>query len=158
MSGFLGLSLRARGCELALKAKPTDPTQVARVLPLSSQDANAQSAIVAGWQERNGSVVVAFAHTMFLAPVPGHPPHDEPMFAHLKSMATVQFGALHAAGRIAALDHTPRVHLIRREIYYRYRWVTDLADIHAMEADRIRNDPQFTPPRPEWGEYAPDAG
>lgn len=138
-------------CELVSKAKDEDPVEVARVLPLAAQDPTAAAAITAGWQEKGGRTTVAFAHTVFLAGVPNHPQRAEGMFAHLKQTVRVRLGDLRAAGRIAALDHDARVAVIRRELYYRYRWVVDMDDVRAMEADRIANDPHFTDPRPPWG-------
>lgn len=143
-------------CELVSKAKPTDAVEVARVYPLGSQDDKTQAAISAGWQERDGRIGVAFTHTIFLAPVPAHPTHGEPMFAHLKNTTRVTFSSLQQAGRIAALDHDARVHIIRREIYYRYRWLIPTETVRANEAMRMSNDPYFTEPRPPWGEFAPE--
>lgn len=146
------LMVLSPSCELVSMAKPIDTVEVARVHQLSTQDPKAQAAITAGWQERGGRIGVAFAHTVFLAPVSGHATHGQPMFANLKGTARVTFGALQ---RIAALDHDARVHLIRREIYYRYRWLVSIDDVRANEAKRISNDPHFTEPRPPWGEFAP---
>lgn len=138
-------------CELVTKATDTDTVEVVRVLRLDSQsDAHAAASIVAGWQEKGGRTTVAYAHTVFLAPVPGHPTHDQPMFAHLKTTARVTVSDLRAAGRIAALTHDARVAVIRRDLYYRYRWLVPMDDVRAAEADRIANDPFFTPPRPDW--------
>jgi hypothetical protein len=142
-------------CELASKAKPNDTIEVARVYKLADQDPKAQAGIVAGWQEKKEQVTVAFAHTVFLAPVLGHPSHHEPMFAHLKMTTRVTFADLETAGRIAALDHDARVHLIRREIYYRYRWLMPLSDVQGVEAIRIGNDPDFSDPRPSWAPRQP---
>lgn len=138
-------------CELVSKAKPTDTVEVVRVLRLDSQtDQRAASAIITGWQEKDSRITVAYAHTVFLAAVSGHATHDHPMFAHLKSTARVTLANLRAAGRIAALGHDARVAVIRRDLYYRYRWLVPMADVKAAETDRIANDPHFTPPRPGW--------
>lgn len=152
---WFAVMVLAPSCELVSKAKPTDTIEVARVYPLAGQDPKAQTAITAGWQEQGGRVTVAFAHTVFLAPVPTSPAHDVPMFAHLKTTTRVTFASLKEARRIAALDHDPRVHVIRREIYYRYRWLVPAADVRRAEATRISNDPYFTEPRPPWGEFEP---
>lgn len=142
-------------CELVTKAKDTDTIEVVRVLRLETQsDANAIKAIVAGWQEKNSRISVAYAHTVFLAPVPGHATHDLPMFAHLKSTTRVTLAELREAGRIGALTHEARVAVIRRDLYYRYRWLVPMSDVLAAEADRISNDPFFTPPRPDWAPFA----
>lgn len=138
-------------CELIAKAKDDAAVEVARVLPLSAQDSSAAAAIVAGWQEKEGRITVAFAHTVFLAGVPHAPRHAEAMFANLKDTVRVRMADLRAAGRIAALDHDARVAVMRREVYYRYRWLVSLDDVRANEAHRIRHDPAFTGPRPPWG-------
>jgi len=144
-------------CELISKAKPTDTVEVVRVLRLDTQpDQRAAQAIITGWQEREGRLTVAFAHTIFLAPVPSHSTHDHPMFAHLKSTARVTVGDLRAAGRIGALTHDARVAVIRRDLYYRYRWLVPMADVKAAEIDRISHDPHFTPPRPDWAPMSSD--
>ena len=138
-------------CELVSKAKDSDTVEVVRVYRLDSQsDQKAAARIVAGWQERDGRVGVAFAHTVFLAPVPEHETHDQPMFANLKRTERVTLGDLRAAGRVAALSHEARVAVIRRDLYYRYRWLVPLTDVLAAETARISADPHFTPPRPEW--------
>lgn len=146
----------APSCELVAKAKPTDAVEVARVLPLNSQDPKAARAIVTGWQEKDSRITIAFAHTVFLAPVPDHATHAGPMFAHLKSTTRVTLADLRLAGRIAALDHDARVSIIRRDIYYRYRWLTPRADVEAAERTRISNDPHFAPPRPDWAPLKAD--
>lgn len=143
-------------CELIAKAKPTDTVEVARVLRLDSQASQAAKAIVAGWQEKNSRITIAFAHTVFLAPVPDHATHAVPMFAHLKSTTRVTLADLRQADRIAALDHDARVSIIRRDIYYRYRWLIPRADVEAAEQNRISNDPHFAPPRPDWAPLAAD--
>jgi hypothetical protein len=138
-------------CELISKAKETDTIEVVRVLRLDTQpDANAVKAIVAGWQEKDSRITVAFAHTVFLAPVEDTSSHNFPMFAHLKTTARVTLADLRAVGRIAALTHDARVAVIRRDLYYRYRWLVPMADVKAAETDRIAFDPHFTPPRPGW--------
>lgn len=141
-------------CEVISKAKQSDSVEVVRVVRLDTQDPKAAAAIIAGWQERQGRIGVAYAHTVFLAAVAGHPTHDYPMFAHLKSTVRVTLGDLRAAGRIAALTHDARIAVIRRDLYYRYRWLVPIEVVKAAEIDRISNDPHFTPPRPGW---APDA-
>jgi hypothetical protein len=141
-------------CEVISKAKDTSTVEVARVVPLSGQDPKAGAAIVAGWQEKQGRVTVAFASTVFLAGVPHAPTHEEGMFADLRQTTRVTMADLRGASRIAALDHDARVAVIRREIYYRYRWLVPMEQVHDNEAARIRNDPDFTEPRPPWGEQA----
>lgn len=144
------------GCELVTKAKETDTVEVVRVLRLDTQpDQSAARTIITGWKEKGGRITVAFAHTVFLAPVSGHATHGHPMFAHLKSTARVTVGDLRAAGRISALTHDARVAVIRRDLYYRYRWLVPMADVRAAEIDRIAHDPHFAPPRPDWASEPP---
>lgn len=138
-------------CEVISKARDSAAIEVARVLPLAAQDPKPAAAIVAGWQEKSGRVTVAFAHTIFLAGVPHAADHTDGMFANLKDTVRVRMEDLRQVGRIAALDHDARVAVIRREIYYRYRWLVSMDDVQANEAGRISNDPTFTEPRPPWG-------
>lgn len=144
-------------CEMVSKARDNDSIEVVRVLRLDTQDPKAQAAIVAGWQEKGERVTVAFAHTVFLAPVPRHGTHAEPMFAHLKSTRRVPLASLREAGRVAALTHEARVCVIRRDLYYRYRWLVPMSDVAEAERARISNDPFFTPPRPDWAPLDSDA-
>lgn len=137
-------------CEVISKAKDEAAIEVARVVPLSAQDHKAAAAIVAGWQEKDGRLTIAFAHTVFLAGVDHVPSHAGGMFANLKDTVRVRMTDLREADRIAALDHDARVAVIRREVYYRYRWLVPTEDVRANEADRISNDPQFTEQRPPW--------
>ncbi|MEP6665604.1 MAG: hypothetical protein ABJA81_04055 [Nocardioidaceae bacterium] len=140
-------------CKLVSKVKDDDPIEVARVVPLSIQPPKEAAAIAAGWQEKDGRLRVAFAHTVFLAGVPESTSHTDGMFAHLKTTTRVRMRELRAVGRIAALDHDARVSVIRRELYYRYRWLISMDDVGANEATRISCDPHFAEPRPDWGEF-----
>jgi len=147
-----GVMVLSPSCEIISKAKDDTAVEVARVVPLTAQDAKNAAAIVVGWQEKEGRVTVAFASTVFLAGVPHTPTHAEGMFADLKQTTRVTMADLRAAGRIAALDYDARVAVIRREIYYRYRWLVPMQQVRDNEAVRIKNDPFFTEPRPPWGE------
>lgn len=137
-------------CELATKAKPTDTVEVVRVLRLDTQDPAAAQRIIVGWEEKDAVISIAFAHTIFLAAVPSHPTHDHPMFANLKATTRVTVSDLHESGRIAALTHDARVSVIRRDLYYRYRWILPTSEVKAVEQARISTDPHFAPPRPDW--------
>lgn len=145
-----GVMVLSPSCEVISKATSDAAIEVARVLPLAAQDPKAAAAIVAGWQEKDGRTTVAFAHTVFLAGMPHHPSHAGAMFANLKDTVRVRMADLETAGRLGALDHDARVAVIRREIYYRYRWLVTLDDVRENEADRISHDPHFTGPRPLW--------
>jgi hypothetical protein len=137
-------------CEMGAKAKRDSAIEVARVLPLSAQPPDAQPAIVAGWQEKAGRVTIAYAHTVFLAGVPHSQSHEGAMFANMRETVRVHMADLAAAGRVAAMDHDARVAVVRRELYYRYRWVVSMEDARENEANRIRNDPDFVGPLPSW--------
>jgi hypothetical protein len=54
------------------------------------------------------------------------------------------------AGRVAALTHEARIYLLRREIYYKYRWLTSIEEVRLAESDRIGNDENFEGPKPTW--------
>lgn len=141
-------------CEVISKARDDAAIEVARVIPLAAQAPKAVAAVIAGWQEKDGRTTVAFAHTVFLAGVSHNADHAEPMYADLKQTVRVATSDLREAGRVAALDHDARVAVIRREIYYRYRWLVSMEDVRANEAIRISHDPYFTEPRPPWGSPA----
>ena len=146
--GVLALS---PSCEMGAKAKPSSAIEVARVVPLSAQPQDAQPAIVTGWREKDSRVLIAYAHTVFLAGVPWSAAHRDGMFANLRETGRVSMADLSAAGRVAAMTHDCRVSVIRRELYYRYRWLVSREDVQANEASRISNDPDFAGPRPSWG-------
>ena len=151
---WLAVLVLTPSCELISKAKDDAAVEVARVLPLAAQAPKPAAAIVAGWQEQESRVAVAYANMIFLAGVPHAPGHDDGMFADLRQTVRVRLGDLREAGRIAALDHDARVSVIRRELYYRYRWLVATDDVRALEAARISHDPHFTEPRPPWGDLA----
>lgn len=126
----------APSCEVITKTKDTTAVEVARVSPLGAQDPKAAAAITAGWQEKEGRVTVAFASTVFLAGVPHVPTHVDGMFADLKQSTRVRMADLREAGRIAALGHDARVAVIRREVYYRYRWLVPIGQVRANEVQQ----------------------
>jgi hypothetical protein len=136
--------------DLGAKAKPLLPILVARVEPVAGagRDQAAQTKIRAGWAERDGVVLVAFANSCWLSAPPDAP--DTDLYVDFRKTRTVTFAALCDAGRRAAMTHDARVHVIRREIYFKYRWKTTLADVFAAERERIGGDPTFGGPRPAW--------
>ncbi len=91
------------------------------------------------------------AHTVFLAGVPWSAGHRDGMFANLRETVRVSMADLAAGGRVAAMTHDCRVSVIRRELYYRYRWLVSREDVQANEASRVSNDSDFVGPRPPWG-------
>jgi hypothetical protein len=114
---------------MGAKAKPSSAIEVARVVPLSAQP-----------QEKDGRVLIAYAHTVFLAGVPWSAGHRDGMFANLRETVRVSMADLAAAGRVAAMTHDCRVSVIRRELYYRYRWLVSREDVQANEASRVSNE------------------
>ena len=137
-------------CDLGAKSKPSRPILVARVQPVvgHGRDEAAHTRIRAGWAEKDGVVFIAFANACWLSAPPDQPDFD--LYTDFRKTCTVPFEHLGAAGRRAAMAHDARVHVIRGEIYFKYRWKTALADIFAAEGERIRNDADFAGPRPAW--------
>lgn len=132
-------------CELG-KAGVTD-VQVIRVRRLDEiADPSQQAAVVAGFQERDGVLHVAYAHTYFLAPA-----GEGPLFSNLREVALVPKQQL-LERRLRAMTHDARVTFVRRAIYFRYRILLGLDDIRRWEATRIASDPAFAGPRPAWTE------
>lgn len=124
--------------------------QVARVHRLAALPDVAQRARVqAGFQEREGNVMVAFAHTFFVAPVPGST-LAEPMWADLRDIASSPRDQFDASKRVGALSHDARVTFIRRYLYFRFRLALRFEQVRDLEAARIGADPAFSGPRPDW--------
>jgi hypothetical protein len=124
--------------------------QVARVKELLSAPPDAQAQVAAGWKEGVSGAQVAFASFAYLAPVFFSASHNTPMFVDYRETVWVKYSELKAAGRIAALDHDGRVALIRREIYYKYRWLMPVFQVQNAEFSRINEDPNYEGPKPDW--------
>ena len=92
---------------------------------------------------------MAFAHTFFVAPVPGSQ-LAEPMFANLREIAAAPREQFTPQRRVGALTHDARVSLIRRYLYFRFRLALSFEQVRDMEAARIRSDPAFGGPKPDW--------
>lgn len=129
-------------CELG-KASVGE-TQVARVRSLSAlSDDRQRVAVQAGLNERDGRARVAFAHTFFVAPVPGS--HlAEPMWADLREIAAAARGQFTPETRIGALTHDARVTFIRRYVYFRFRLALSFEQVRDLEAARIGANPAST--------------
>jgi hypothetical protein len=105
-----------------------------------------RAALRSGWTERDGIVQRAHVHTFWLPPLPGY---DEPdLYIDFRDVVAVRFRDL--IQRRAAMTHDARVHLIAREIYFRYRWAVSVEDVRNSEALRISGDHDFRGPRPQW--------
>lgn len=135
-------------CELAKKS--VAHVQVARVRGLDElSDDNQRLQVVAGIAEADGDVRVAFAHTFFVAPVPGSA-LAQPMWADLRDIALADREHVAAARRVGALTHDARVTFIRRYLYFRFRLAVSFEQVRALEAARISTDPAFVGPKPPW--------
>jgi hypothetical protein len=135
-------------CELA-KASVRQ-VQVARVRVLDDlPDQRQRAMVVAGFAESGSVLRVAFAHTFFLAPVPGSS-LQEPMWADLRDIGAAPREQFAPERRVGALTHDARVTFIRRYLYFRFRLMLSFEQLRALEAARIRADPAFAGPKPDW--------
>jgi hypothetical protein len=135
-------------CELG-KASVAN-IQVAPVRSLESMpDQNQRQKVVAGISEKDGKLRVAFAHTFFVAPA-ANTQLDGPMWADLRDLPLAPREQFTIAARVAALTHDARVTLIRRYVYFRFRWSLTFNRVRGIEARRIAADPAFAGPRPQW--------
>lgn len=106
-----------------------------------------QEAIVAGEEEKDGQLQIAWANTFFLPP----PPNTEvPLFSDFRRVRLASRELFTADSRIAALSHDTRVHFIRRKLYWEQRWPISVETTRDLEARRIRSDTAFEGPRPAW--------
>ncbi len=135
-------------CELA---KPSvQRLQVARVRRLDElADPRQRSRVVAGFEERDGAVRVAFAHTFFCPPVP-ESALPEPMWADLRDLALVDREQVTVERRDGTMSHEARVSFIRRYLYFRFRLLVPFAQVQALEAARIAVDSAFVGDKPGW--------
>lgn len=135
-------------CELAKVS--VGRVQVARVQLLDELGEVGQRArVVAGLSVETNGVRIQFAHTFFIAPAE-HGGLAEPMFANLREIALIDRALFSQDRRAAAMTHNARVTLIRRYLYFRFRMLTSFQEVRALEAARIRADPAFAGPRPDW--------
>ena len=137
-------------CEIVSKADADSAIHVVRARDLTKQSKAQRAAVMAGWKSVNDEPRVAFASFAYLPPAGAAGPSNHDMYADFRQVRRVRFDDLVAAGRIAAMDHDARVAFIRREMYYKYRWIVPMADVRALEAARIRADPAFAGPKPNW--------
>lgn len=138
-------------CELGAKAAADTEVVVARVNKVTDMGAQQRAQLRVGFAERDGELVVAHANTFWMPPLTGQD-DDTDWYADFRRPQRVPLDALRSAGREAAMTHDTRVYLIRRELYFRYRWLTPVEDIRQLEATRIGGDPDFVGPRPEWAQ------
>lgn len=105
---------------------------------------------VASAQPSDTGPRVAFANFAYVAGVRDPPRHSQHMVADFRDTVWLSYEALSSAGRIAAADHDARAALIRRELYYRFRWLDPMDEVRDAEAVRMRDDAYVQGPRPSW--------
>lgn len=137
-------------CEVGDKAKDETPILIARVKNANDIDSGLLAKIIAGWEMKNNKVTVAFSKYAYLQPVSFNDKYSGHSFIDYTQTTWVSYKELKAAERVAALDHEARACLVRREIYYKYRWVVPLSEIKRLEKLRIDNDPNYIGPKPDW--------
>lgn len=135
-------------CELGDKGA-ADGVQVVRAHRLREVGHSVRDQIRAGFKVTDRGVAPARVNLIYLAPPPGVADSEE-MFADLRKTARVPEEALTIAGRLAAMSHEARLAVLRRDIYFRYRWDAPLRDVLRLESQRIRNDSAFHGPKPDW--------
>lgn len=135
--------------ELSAKGAPGG-VQAVRVYWLREVSQRQGTEVITGFAEVDGRMRVARAHQVYLAPVPGHVRLGERMFADLRQSVRIPTDYLRAAGRVSAASHNARLAVLRRDIYFRYRWAMSLDDVLNLEKFRIEADNNFAGPRPQW--------
>lgn len=124
--------------------------QLCEIRPLSDlSDDFQRGLVVAGFQEKNGERQVAVAHTFFIAPLPGD---QDPFFANFRQIRNVPKEQASLEHRAAAMTHDCRVSFLRRWLYFRFRLAISMEQAREAERARIKSDPHFKGPRPEWAE------
>ena len=149
LAGWRGFMLIHPTCEVAKAPR----LQVARLRAVSELADDFQKTVVTyGYRDRHGEIEVAFAHTFWLPPAGDDGPLGEPGFVDFRDVDTVEPDRARSELRARAMSHDARVYLIRRQIYFRYRWHLTLDQVRQLEAQRIRGDTAFEGPRPSWAE------
>lgn len=143
--GWLACQLVHPTCEIAKES--VREVQVIRVHALDELPSGQRARVVAGWEEKDGAIRIAFANTFFLPPVSALDP-KRPLFANFREIKVIDKAAL-LADRVAAMTHEARVTFLRRHMYFQYRLAFSHQDVLAWEASRIAADPAFVGPRPE---------
>ncbi len=136
-------------CELTAKASDDREVVVVRLRRVGQHSRKQAAALRLGWSEAGGVIRIAFANTFWVPPIPTSG-SDEDWYADFRTSTRVPLDGLEQSGRATAMTHEARVYLLRRDLYFRYRWVVSLEDVRALERVRIMNDPRFMGPRPDW--------
>jgi len=143
------LMLTHPSCELGVKGAPNG-VQAVRVYWLREVSQRQRTQVILGFAEVNGHTQVTRANQVYLAPVPGHASLGERMYADLRQPVRIPAEVLLAAGRVSAASHDARLAVLRRDVYFRYRWALSLDDVLSLEQVRIESDTAFAGPRPQW--------
>lgn len=137
-------------CELGAKGAPLG-VQVVRVHRLNEVSGPQRDEIRAGFVERDGGIAVARANFVYLAPIPNDEELGVELFADLRATARVEFAEI-ADLRRAVMSHDARLALLRRDLYFRYRWPVTLEAVTTLERNRIAGDAAYKGPRPVWAD------
>lgn len=133
-------------CEMGDKGAP-DGIQVVRVYLLRQVSIAQRDEIRTGFRVSEEGIRLARVNTAYLAPPPEGP--KEELYADFRKTARIPSDKL-LGGRHAAMTHNARLAVLRREIYFRYRWDLPIEELLRLEHGRISNDPSFRGPRPNW--------
>lgn len=136
-------------CELNAKASGDTAVVVARVNAVASLSSRQHAVVRVGWREEDLVVKVAHANTFWLPPLVNQG-DDRDWYADFRRVASVDLQSLTESGRESCMSHDARVFLIRRELYFKYRWNVLIDDVRAFERQGIDGDPNFVGPKPHW--------
>jgi hypothetical protein len=136
-------------CELGAKSTGDTAVLVARVNPVASLSPRQHAVIRVGWREEDLVVKIAHANTFWMPPLPNQV-NDVDWYADFRRFASVDLKSLIESGREACMTNDARVYLIRRELYFKYRWNVSFDDVREFERQRIDGDPNFVGPKPDW--------
>jgi hypothetical protein len=137
-------------CELGAKGAP-DGIQVIRVHRLREVSNSQQDEVRAGFRQTESGIQPARVNMVYLAPPPCQDLAEE-LYADLRQTARVDNEIIPAESRLAVMSHDARLALLRRDIYFRYRWDIELTQLVELEAGRIRADQKYEGPRPSWAQ------
>lgn len=135
-------------CEMGAKGAPLG-AQIVRVHLLREVSGPQRDEVRVGYREREFGVAPVRVNMVYLAPPPAGP-HQEELYADLRDTARVSLDKLNGAGRIAAMSHDARIAVLRRDIYFRYRWDIPVSELVRLEGGRIAADSAFQGPKPPW--------
>ncbi len=137
-------------CELGAKANDDTRVLVARVNAVTDIGSSQRSRVRTGWNEKDGQLFIAHANTFWMPTYPGQDSDEVDWYADFRRLVSIPLAQLTQARRVAALTHEARIYLLRREIYYKYRWLLSIEDVRRAESNRISNDENFEGPKPIW--------